>query len=162
MEKIDRAAVGNVGKSFTLKDQNGTDVSLASVLERGPVLLVFYGKDTAKLSTEQLCSFRDNFDEFKNLGIQILGISPSSVEEHKVFTSVHGFPFTILSDPNKDVAKSYGCISAVMLGGVSRGLVVLNKKGIILYRHSEQNPVSPEEPGSLVKVVGDLKKKGYI
>lgn len=162
MLKLDRAAVGNLGQKFKLKDQAGTEIALDSILEKGPALLVFYGKNTAKVSTEQLCNFRDNYDEFKNLGIQIVGISPNSVEEHAVFSSIHGFPFMILSDPEKEVAKAYGCISVVMLGGVSRGVVILNRKGIILYRHVEQTPLTHRKSDALAKVVTTLRSKGYI
>ena len=35
-------AVGQKAPAFTLKDQNGRDVSLATLLKKGPVALVFY------------------------------------------------------------------------------------------------------------------------
>jgi len=46
--------------------------------------------------------------KFDSAGCVLLGISYDSVEENKVFAEAEGFPFKLLSDPDRSVAELYG------------------------------------------------------
>jgi hypothetical protein len=70
--------VGKKAPAFTLPDQDGKPVSLASLTARGPVVLYFYPKDNTPGCTVEACSFRDNLGAARKLGAQIVGVSADS------------------------------------------------------------------------------------
>lgn len=92
---------------FKLKDQNGKIHKLSDYKGKW-VLIYFYPKDNTPGCTKQACEIRDNFFDFQNLDIVVLGISTDSVESHKKFKEKYKLPFTLLSDDKKEVVKKYG------------------------------------------------------
>ncbi len=147
---------------FTLKDQSGKSVRLADVLKAGPALLAFYPGDFTPVCTKQLCSYADNIEAFRRFGVEVVGISSDSPESHAKFAGKHGFPFALLSDPDKQVAKAYGCTSLFMLGKVSRAVFLVGKSGEILYKHVEPTVVTHRNADDLTRVLEALKAKGEI
>lgn len=133
--KID---VGNPAPSFTLKDQNGNDFSLASVLKKSNIVLYFYPKDETPVCTTQACEFRDRFAEFRNVDAIVIGVSTDSPESHAAFAKHHGLNFTLLSDTKNQVRKLYGVSSQVFGLMPGRVTFVIDKKGVIRHRFSSQ------------------------
>ncbi|HRK02959.1 MAG TPA: redoxin domain-containing protein, partial [Oligoflexia bacterium] len=118
-------AVGGKVPEFTLKDQNGKDQSFyKDILPKGAALVVFYPGDFTMVCTKQLCSYRDNLDEFKNLGVQVVGVSKNSTKDHESFSKEYGFNFSLLSDDKREVAKEFGTASFLSIGGVSRAVFI--------------------------------------
>lgn len=148
--------------NFELEDQFKKKVSLNDILQKGSALVVFYPGDFTMVCTAQLCNYRDNLDAFNELGVQIVGISANSPEEHIEFAKRYEFPFSLLSDPNHEVAKAYGCTSLLMLGGVSRAVFILGKNGRILYRYVEPTAITRRKADELVKILQDLKKNNLL
>lgn len=99
--------IGDKAPEFTLLDQNGNDHSLSDYLGKS-VLLYFYPKDDTPGCTKEACTIRDTHSEFGEKSIVVLGVSSDSVESHKKFEEKYGLPFTLLSDPNKQVRELYG------------------------------------------------------
>ncbi|MCT0231310.1 thioredoxin-dependent thiol peroxidase [Synechococcus sp. CS-1324] len=101
-------SIGDPAPDFTLPDQSGTPVSLSSL--RGQrVVIYFYPKDDTPGCTKEACGFRDQWDRYSQLGIQVLGISKDGASSHGKFISKYTLPFTLLSDPDPcPVAASYG------------------------------------------------------
>lgn len=147
---------------FALRNHEGVVVKLADLLKDGPALLAFYPGDFTPVCTKQLCNYRDNIADFKRLPVSVVGISSDPPESHREFIEKHGFPFPLLSDPGKRVAKSYGCTSMMMFGGVSRAIYIINKKGLVLYRYIEPTILTSRKAEELVKILEDLKKNGLI
>ncbi len=98
--------VGSVAPDFTLPSQSGEMVSLEDFLGKKPVVLFFYPKDDTPGCTKQACGFRDDFDEFRKLDAEVIGISSDSVESHKSFVARHNLPFTLLSDEYGDATDT--------------------------------------------------------
>ena len=91
---------------FTLPDQNGEMKSLADY--RGQkVILYFYPKDMTAGCTKQACAFGELYPQFREKGAVVLGVSKDSVKSHKRFEEKYGLPFTLLSDPEKEVKTLY-------------------------------------------------------
>ena len=121
---------------FTLPDQNGESHSLSDY--RGQkVVLYFYPKDMTGGCTKQACGFGDLYPHFREKGAVVLGVSKDSVASHKKFEEKYGLPFTLLSDPDKEVIqaydvwkekKNYGKVSM----GVVRTTYLIDENGIIL------------------------------
>ncbi len=100
-------AVGDRAPEFTLPDHDGKDVSLTSLLRRGPVILYFYPADFTPGCTKEACSIRDLHNDIASVGLSVAGISPQSVESHVRFRAKYNLPFTLLSDEKKTVIKMY-------------------------------------------------------
>lgn len=79
-----------------------------SELRGKPVVLYFYPKDDTSGCTAQACSIRDEWSEFREAGAEVLGVSPDGLDSHRKFSSKYDLPFTILSDPDHEVAEAYG------------------------------------------------------
>lgn len=127
--------VGTKAIDFTLKNQFNQDVTLSSF--RGKkVVLYFYPKDDTPGCTTQACTFRDNFDEFKNRDIVVIGISVDDISSHKKFIEKYDLPFELLADSNKEVVNNYGVwVEKSMYGkkymGTQRSTFIINEDGII-------------------------------
>ena len=97
---------GKKAPSFTLKNQNGEQVSLNNFKGKN-VVLYFYPKDNTSGCTAEACSFRDDFPKFEKTDAVILGVSPDSVESHKKFEQKYKLNFDLLSDEKKEVLEKY-------------------------------------------------------
>ena len=122
--------VGEEAPNFTLRDQDGLEVSLEDHQNKNNVVLFFYPKDFSPGCTTQACSFRDSYEDFTDLGAVVIGISGDSVESHKKFLDAYLLPFTLLSDLEGEVRSLYGATKAFgLIPG--RYAFIIDKKGII-------------------------------
>ncbi len=121
---------------FTLPDENGRMHSLKDYLGN-KVILYFYPRDNTQGCTKQACGFRDLYPQFQEKNAVVLGISKDSVASHKKFSEKYGFPFTILSDTEKEVIQAYDVWKEKKLyGKVSMGVVrttyLIDENGVII------------------------------
>ena len=98
---------GKPAPDFELPSHSGETVRLSS-LRGKPVVLYFYPKDDTPGCTAQACGIRDAYGEFERAGAVVLGISPDDEKSHDKFKSKYDLPFTLLSDPDHEVADAYG------------------------------------------------------
>jgi peroxiredoxin Q/BCP len=99
--------VGAQAPEFTAIDQDGETRSLSDF--RGKkVILYFYPKDNTSGCTKEACAFRDQFAAFRQLDVEILGVSVDSASSHKSFAQKYALPFTLLADPEKRLVEAYG------------------------------------------------------
>ncbi len=100
--------VGDLAPDFTLPTQDGSEVSLASLVARGPLVLFFYPKDETAGCTAEVCSFRDAHETFVEAGAVVVGISSDDVDSHQRFASRHRLPYTLLADRGGKVRAAFG------------------------------------------------------
>ncbi len=79
-----------------------------SQLRGKPVVLYFYPKDDTPGCTAQACGIRDAYDDFREKGAVVLGVSPDDEASHVKFKQKYKLPFTLLADPEHRVAEQYG------------------------------------------------------
>ncbi|MGB8327417.1 MAG: peroxiredoxin [Steroidobacteraceae bacterium] len=108
--------IGKNAPEFTLPDQDDRSVSLASLLKRGPLILYFYPADFTPGCTREACSIRDLHGELARAGLSVAGVSPQTTESHRRFREQYKLPFTLLSDTDKTMIKSYGANGPLGLG----------------------------------------------
>ena len=124
--------VGDKIPSFTAKDTNGNDFDSQTIIGKRPVVIYFYPKDDTLVCTEQACSFRDQYEDFKALGAEVIGISSDSVASHQKFADRYKLPFLLLSDEHKKLRKLFG-VPNDLLGLIpGRVTYVANKEGILV------------------------------
>ncbi len=111
---------------FTLPSTSGSDFNLSKDFANKPCIIYFYPKDFTSVCTAEACDFRDNIGFFKNLGIDVIGISRDTVETHLRFKDENQLPFELLADVKGTVAGEYGAL--VPLLGVTRRITYLLDK----------------------------------
>jgi peroxiredoxin Q/BCP len=99
--------VGDKAPSFTLEDQNGEKVSLKDLKGKN-VVVYFYPRAMTPGCTVQACGVRDSKTILAKAGIVVLGISPDVPKKLKQFEDKQKLNFTLLSDPEHEVAEAYG------------------------------------------------------
>jgi len=126
---------GDKAPDFKAKDQNGKTVSLKDF--KGKKLVIyFYPQDDTPVCTVQACNYRDNFSLLKKQGYEVIGVSPQSVESHKMFAQKFKLPFSLLADEDMKMINAYGVWGPKTLygrtyDGLHRETFVVNEKGII-------------------------------
>lgn len=100
--------IGDNCPVLKLKNQFGEEFEISNVLGNKILVIYFYPKDDTPGCTKEACSFRDRFEEFKDLGCEVIGISSDSQEKHKEFSEKHKLPFILLADTKQEVRKSFG------------------------------------------------------
>jgi peroxiredoxin Q/BCP len=124
-------AVGDKCPIFKLKDQNNADFDIKTVLGKKVLVIYFYPKDDTPGCTAEACSFRDSYEDFKDLGCDVIGISSDSAEKHAKFAEKNRLSFTLLADTSKAVRKQFG-VPGNLFGLIpGRVTYIIDKKGIV-------------------------------
>ncbi len=124
-------AIGERAPDFSLPDQDGREQRL-SVLQHGqPLILYFYPADFTPGCTREACDFRDLHAQILGAGLQVVGISPQDPASHRRFRDRHALPFTLLSDVDKAVIRTYDVDGPLGIG-VRRATYLLDGERRIL------------------------------
>ncbi len=130
--------IGSIIPTFTLPDQDGNLFDINSVLGKKNLVIYFYPKDDSPGCTKEACSFRDQFDVFKEADAIIIGISGQSVESHKEFAEKHRLRFTLLSDEGNKIRKQFGVPTNLMGLLPGRVTYIADKTGKVTYIFNSQ------------------------
>lgn len=129
-ERTELIPPGAPAPDFELADQTGAAFRLADCRGR-PVVLVFYPKDFTPVCTKQLCTIRNDWEQFRTRGVVVVGVNPGTAEDHRRFVERYELPFRILVDAQQRVAAAYGCKGA---GGTpQRTVYAINAKGVVVF-----------------------------
>ncbi|MFP4089890.1 MAG: peroxiredoxin [Cyclobacteriaceae bacterium] len=117
---------GSKAPDFTLPSTEGRTFKLSEAMAGKPCILYFYPKDFTPGCTQEACEFRDHFAFFKELDIDVVGISRDSIATHRKFKEANQLPFELLADERGDVSKLYKA-SLPFLGVTRRISYLLDK-----------------------------------
>ena len=125
-------AVGEVAPDFTLRDQFGQDVTLASFRGRKAVALVFFPYAFSGICTGEMSGIRDRLEEFLTFDTEVIAISCDAVYALRAFSDADGLNFPLLSDfwPHGEVARAYGAFDEEA-GCAVRASFVLDREGVV-------------------------------
>lgn len=98
---------GQEAPDFELTSDAGERIRLSQFRGKS-VVLYFYPRDDTPGCTAQACGIRDSYDDFEQRGAVVLGVSPDEETSHVKFKQKYGLPFTLLADPEHEVAEQYG------------------------------------------------------
>jgi len=135
--------IGDKLPSFTLKDQHGEPFLIEELIGKKAMVIFFYPKDFTPGCIREVCSFRDQYEDFTDLGAAVIGISGDSTNSHNKFIEKYKLPFTLLSDASKEVRRLFG-VKASLFGLLpGRVTFVIDKTGIV--RHVFENQFGAEK-----------------
>ncbi|MEB3245738.1 MAG: peroxiredoxin [Vampirovibrionales bacterium] len=123
-------AVGTKAPAFDLMATGNARIKLDDYRGKN-LIIVFYPKDQTPGCTQQLCALRDDLTMFEDLNTAILGSNPGSLESHERFVKAQSYPFPILVDEEKTMAKAYNALKPE--GGIQRTVYVIDGEGIIQF-----------------------------
>lgn len=119
--------VGDAMPSTTLVGKDGP-FDLRTKIGK-PLVVYFYPKDETYGCTIEACGFRDSYEDFTAAGADVIGVSRDDTASHDKFIGKHRLPFTLLSDPGGQAAKSWGLKAT--LGLPPRVTFVFDKDGVV-------------------------------
>jgi thioredoxin-dependent peroxiredoxin len=159
MAKVD---VGDAAPDFELPGSGDRTYRLADYRGRN-VVLAFYPGDATTVCTKQFCSYRDKADRLDALDVDVLGISPQSVESHEHWIEEQELNVPLLADEDLSVSKHYGVVGWAgplgqlfglegTTGGryVMRSIFIVDGEGVVRYRHVSRT-------GARFQTVSDLE-----
>lgn len=126
-------AAGDTAPDFTLPTDSGEDFTLSA--QRGqPVVLFFYPKDNTPGCTVENREFSEHAEQFAELGVHLVGISPDTVEDHARFRKAHDLKPVLAADPEHKVSEAYGFWGekknyGKTYMGLIRGTVLIDAEG---------------------------------
>ncbi len=154
-------AIGDAAPDFAVPGTDGTaagrrDYTLSEY--RGqPVVLVFYPGDNTPVCTRQLNEYSAEIEQFRDVGAQVLALSPQDVTSHEGFADAQGgFGFPLLADTDKAVGGDYGILGP--LGFYRRSVFVVDGEGILRYSHRAIAGLTFRPTEELVKAVNDARR----
>jgi len=170
---------GEQAPGFTLPNTRGELVSLAPLLENGPVVLNFYRGAWCPYCSIELKALQDALPQITALGATVLSISPNVVEKSAAFAAENPFDFDILSDVDNQVAKNYRLVFTLadklrpiyakfgidlpVFDGNDRfelpmpATYVLRPDGTIVAGFVHADYTQRMEPADIIKYLGDLR-----
>ncbi len=121
---------GRKAPNFKLENIDGKYVELSKEIGNGPILISFWAT-WCKPCIEELTQYKAIFNEYESKGVKIFAVSTDNEKtaaKVRPMVKSKGFPFTILLDPNSEVARKYYVPSVPYV-------VIVDKHGNIAYSH---------------------------
>lgn len=146
-------AAGNQAPTFSLPNQEGTQVSLDQYKGKW-VVLYFYPKDFTSGCTIEAHNFQRDMDKYTQKNAVILGVSVDDVDSHKGFCAKEGLNFKLLADSKHTVVEKYG--SVMQYKGMvlaARNTFLIDPTGVIKKVYLNVSPQSHSEA-----VLADLQQ----
>jgi thioredoxin-dependent peroxiredoxin len=156
MRRGTRVRRGDLAPEFSLEGTDGSPdghrTYRLSELRGRTVVLVFYPGDDTPVCTQQLVTYTQDIERFRQLDAQVLAISPQGIESHNRFAAKAGpFAFPLLADPDKSVGDAYGIVGP--LGFYRRSVFVVDGHGVIVWIHRSVGSLSFQPTDDLVAAV---------
>ena len=150
--------IGETAPDFTLQDGDGNDWQLSK--QRGKtVVLLFYPGNNTPVCTKQLCSVRDNWEDYQKTGAEVVGVSTDSAESHKNFAGKYDLPLTLLSDEKGATLEKYE-MKSWLPGRSARGVVVIDKDGKIAYHKVQSLSLLRPKDDEILEAIEKAQKSG--
>ena len=117
------------------KDAQGNEIKWADYKGR-KIVLYFYPKDNTSGCTAEACNLRDNYNELRQAGYEVIGVSVDDEKSHQKFIEKNQLPFTLIADTDKSLVRQFGVWGEKkMYGrtymGTLRTTFLINEEGIV-------------------------------
>ena len=157
MNKPTPLEAGATAPDFAYRDAAGTELHTSGLRGRTYVVY-FYPKDDTPGCTKQACGLRDQWTDFSDQNISVIGVSGDSEASHDKFRKKHSLNFPLASDPELTTANGFGVYGEKkFMGktyeGIYRMTFIVGPGGTILKTYPK---VKPEEHAN--QILSDLKE----
>ncbi len=157
MTEQKRLEIGDQAPAFTLPNDSGETTSLADYQGKR-VLVYFYPRANTPGCTTEACDFRDSLTQLNDLGIEVVGISPDTVDKLVAFREKNNLTFPLLADPDKNVLKEWGAFGekknyGKIVEGVIRSTFLVGTDGTI-----ELALYNVRATGHVARVIREMEK----
>lgn len=127
--------IGDKAPEILGVDQDGQEIKLSDFKGK-KLALYFYPKDNTSGCTAQACSLRDGYQELKEAGFEVLGVSKDSAKSHQGFIAKQNLPFNLIADTETTLQQEFGVwVEKSMYGrkymGTQRTTFIINEEGIV-------------------------------
>ncbi|WP_437187091.1 peroxiredoxin [Planctomicrobium sp. SH668] len=170
---MDELKVGSPAPSFEAKGDDGESWKSEDHVGKKILVVYFYPADLTGGCTKQACKFRDDMGSLQDLGVEIVGVSGDTVENHQVFKKAHNLNYTLLADVKGEVATAFGVpvdvqeksvtvtvdgkeITLVRFATAKRWTFVIDADGKIVYKNENVKP--DQDSTEVAEVIRGLKK----
>jgi len=131
--------IGDRIPDFSLKDQHGKPFHMKDLIGKKPLVIFFYPKDFTPGCTKEVCSFRDSYEEFTELGAEVIGISSDAESTHRKFAASFKLPYILLADTRKKVKKLFKVENSLFNLLPGRETYVADKEGKVVMVFNSMN-----------------------
>lgn len=126
---------GDLIPDFELEDQAGEIFRSGKHRGKRPLVVFFYPKDHTPGCTKEVCAFRDQYEDFTDAGVVVVGISADSAASHKRFAEKHRLPFPLLADKGNQVRQQFGVKGHFLNLLPGRETFVFDRDGKLVMRY---------------------------
>jgi len=144
---------GEQAPDFTLPSTEG-EIRLSDLTARGMVLLAFYYEDATPLCSNEVSMLKDDYEVVRELGAEVIAVSPDGVDSHRAFSErLGGVPFPLASDESLEAAKAFGVVDDS--GKRSRRAVfVIDRGGKLSHAERWFQPGNPLQYEAIFRALG--------
>jgi peroxiredoxin len=148
-------AAGEQAPDFTLPSTSGEKVTL-SALRGKSVLIAFFPLAFSETCTAELCDMRDDYEQFVERGVVVLPISVDHTYSLKEYKAKHGMKTDLLSDFQREAARSYGVLLEDR-NFANRAYFLVGPDGVVQWVHIEENPGKRRSNPELMKAIDSVQ-----
>lgn len=130
--------IGATAPDFDKQTHAGETLRLSALRGDKVVVLYFYPKDETPGCTAEACSFRDAYEDFTDAGAVVIGVSADSLERHEKFAANHRLPFSLISDGDGELRRSYAVPKSLLGLLPGRVTYVIDKQGKVQHVFNSQ------------------------
>ena len=176
----ERALAANAkAPDFTLPDTRGKQISLSSLLAKGPVVVTFYRGSWCPFCDLQLRAYQRILPELRDLGAELLAISPQTADYALTDVEKKQLTFPVLYDSGNQVARAYGLVYKLsdalqkLQAGFGNpipkfngddswelpvpGTFVVDRGGVVKLAHVDANYTVRLEPAAILQSLRELR-----
>lgn len=156
--------VGMTAPDFNATDHRGDAFALSQSMRGSPVLLIFYPANWGFICRNEIVEFRDRHNDYRSLGIKLLGISTNMAISHGLWSEQLCLPFPLISDPPGNIAAAYGVLDqdeeSFNKGRAQRALFLLDGEMTVRFVWLAKNPwLEPDYDEILIACQSVLESK---
>lgn len=127
--------VGDKAPEILGVNQAGKEIRLSDYAGR-KIALYFYPKDNTSGCTAEACSLRDGYDELREAGYEVIGVSKDSEKSHQRFIEKQSLPFDLVADTDTTLNQAFGVwVEKKLYGraymGTARVTFIIDETGVI-------------------------------
>ncbi|WP_437225504.1 peroxiredoxin [Planctomicrobium sp. SH661] len=170
---VEELKVGDPAPEFGAQADDGSEWKSADHVGKKILVVYFYPADLTGGCTKQACKFRDDMSSLTKLGVEVVGVSGDTVENHQVFKKAHDLNYPLLADVKGEVATAFGVpvtlgeksvtvnvdgkeLNLIRFATAKRWTFVIDEDGKIAYKNENVNPELDSH--EVAEVVKGLKK----